>query len=59
MGAQLWIQAKSVLFTIAWSGTVSFAAYKVADLLVGLRVSEEAEREGLDLSSHGERAYHH
>ncbi|WP_227001480.1 ammonium transporter [Pulveribacter suum] len=59
MGAQLWIQAKSVLFTVGWSGVASFAAYKVADLLVGLRVSEEAEREGLDLSSHGERAYHH
>jgi len=58
MGAQLWIQAKSVLFTVVWSGVVSLVAYKVADLLVGLRVSEEAEREGLDLSSHGERAYH-
>ena len=58
MGAQVWIQVKSVLFTIVWSGVVSFIAYKIADLLVGLRVSEEAEREGLDISSHGETAYH-
>jgi Amt family ammonium transporter len=57
MGAQLWIQVKSVLLTIVWSGVVSFIAYKVADLLVGLRVSEEAEREGLDITSHGETAY--
>ena len=58
MGAQVWVQVKSVLFTIVWSGVVSFIAYKVADLLVGLRVSEEAEREGLDITSHGETAYH-
>ena len=57
MGAQVWIQVKSVLFTIVWSGVVSFIAYKVVDLLVGLRVSEEQEREGLDISSHGETAY--
>jgi Amt family ammonium transporter len=57
MGAQLWIQAKSVLLTIVWSGVVSFVAYKIADLLVGLRVPEEAEREGLDITSHGETAY--
>jgi len=58
MGAQVWIQVKSVLFTVAWSGVVSVVAYKVADLLVGLRVSEEDERQGLDISAHGERAYH-
>ena len=58
IGAQVWIQLKSVLFTIVWSGVVSFIAYKIADLLVGLRVSEDAEREGLDISSHGETAYH-
>jgi len=57
MGAQVWVQAKSVLVTVVWSGVVAFIAYKVADLLVGLRVSEEAEREGLDISSHGETAY--
>ena len=57
MGAQVWVQAKSVLFTIVWSGVVAFASYKIADLLVGLRVTEEAEREGLDITSHGETAY--
>ena len=57
MGAQVWIQVKSVLFTIVWSGVTAFIAYKIADLLVGLRVSEEAEREGLDITSHGETAY--
>ncbi len=57
MGAQVWIQIKSVLFTIVWSGVVAFIAYKIADLTVGLRVSEEAEREGLDITSHGETAY--
>ena len=43
--------------TIVWSGVVAFAAYKIVDLLIGLRVSEEDEREGLDISSHGETAY--
>ena len=57
IGAQVWIQAKSVLLTVVWSGVAAFISYKVADLLVGLRVSEEAEREGLDISSHGETAY--
>jgi len=58
MGAQVWIQVKSVLFTVVWSGVVSFVAYKIADLLVGLRVDEESERQGLDISAHGERAYY-
>ena len=57
MGHQVWVQTKSVLLTIVWSGVVAFIAYKVADLLVGLRVSEENEREGLDITSHGETAY--
>ena len=57
MGAQVWIQTKSVLFTIVWSGVVSFIAYKIVDLLIGLRVSEEDERQGLDIASHGETAY--
>ena len=57
MGAQVWIQIKSVLFTVVWSGVVSFIAYKIVDLLIGLRVSEEEERQGLDISSHGETAY--
>jgi len=58
MGHQVWVQAKSVLFTLVWSAAVSWAAYKIADLLVGLRVSEDAERQGLDISYHGETAYH-
>ena len=57
MGAQVGIQIKSVLFTIVWSGVVSFIAYKLVDMLMGLRVTEEQEREGLDISSHGETAY--
>jgi len=57
IGVQLLIQAKAVGLTIIWSGIGAFIAYKVADLTVGLRVSQEAEREGLDTSSHGERAY--
>ncbi len=54
---QVWIQFKAVVVTIVWSGVVSFIAYKIADLVVGLRVTEEEEREGLDISSHGETAY--
>jgi len=57
IAGQLWIQAKAVLITIVWSGVVSFIAYKVVDLTIGLRVSEEDEREGLDITSHGETAY--
>ena len=55
--SQVWIQAKAVLITIAWSGVVSFIAYKIVDLTIGLRVSEEDEREGLDIRTHGETAY--
>jgi Amt family ammonium transporter len=47
-----------VLTTIIWSGIVAFIAYKITDMVVGLRVTEEEEREGLDISSHGETAYH-
>jgi ammonium transporter, Amt family len=54
---QVWIQAKAVLVTIVWSGVVSIIAYKLVDLTIGLRVTEEQEREGLDISSHGESAY--
>ena len=57
IGAQLFIQAKAVGLTIIWSGVVSFIAFKIVDLTIGLRVSEEEEREGLDISSHGETAY--
>ena len=58
IGAQLWIQAKVVGVTVVWSAVVAAAAYKIADLLVGLRVSHDEEREGLDTTSHGETAYH-
>jgi Amt family ammonium transporter len=58
IGEQLWIQAKAVGVTIVWSGVVAFIAYKIADLIVGLRVTEEEEREGLDTNYHGEAAYH-
>ncbi|MBU6502582.1 MAG: ammonium transporter [Burkholderiales bacterium] len=54
---QLWIQLQGVLTTIVWSGVVAFIAFKIADLVLGLRVPEEAEREGLDITSHGETAY--
>ena len=54
---QVWIQFKAVMLTIVWSGVVSLAAYKIVDLVIGLRVSEEDEREGLDITSHGETAY--
>ena len=57
MAHQVWVQVESVLVTIVWSGVVSFVAYKIADLTVGLRVSEESERQGLDITSHGEVAY--
>lgn len=58
IGTQVWIQLKAVLLTVVWSGVVSVVAYKIVDLVVGLRVPEEEEREGLDITSHGETAYH-
>jgi ammonium transporter, Amt family len=57
IGGQVWIQLQAVLTTIVWSGVVAFIAYKIVDLVLGLRVTEEEEREGLDISSHGETAY--
>ncbi len=57
IGSQVATQALGVVITIVWSGIVAFVAYKIADLLVGLRVAEDEEREGLDISSHGETAY--
>ena len=57
IAAQVWTQAKAVLLTVVWSGVVSVIAFKLVDLMVGLRVSEEDEREGLDITSHGETAY--
>ncbi|QXP86143.1 ammonium transporter [Methylococcus sp. Mc7] len=58
MVSQVISQAWGVGLTIVWSGVVSFVSYKIVDLLVGLRVSEETEREGLDIREHGETAYH-
>jgi Amt family ammonium transporter len=55
---QLWIQAQAVGVTIIWSAVVAFIAFKLVDMVIGLRVTEEEEREGLDISSHGETAYH-
>src|SRR5690606_34815462 len=54
---QVWIQLKGILITVVWTGIVSLVAYRVVDALVGLRVSEEDERQGLDISTHGESAY--
>jgi Amt family ammonium transporter len=57
IASQVWIQAKAVFTTVIWSGVVSIIAFKLVDLTIGLRVSEEDEREGLDITSHGETAY--
>jgi ammonium transporter, Amt family len=58
IGAQVWIQTQGVLYTIVISGVVALIAYKLVDLIIGLRVKEEEEREGLDTTGHGEAAYH-
>jgi Amt family ammonium transporter len=55
---QVWIQAQAIGVTVIWTAVVAFIAFKIADLVVGLRVTEEEEREGLDINSHGEVAYH-
>jgi Amt family ammonium transporter len=58
MAAQLLIQIEGVAITILWSGVVSFVAFKLVDMVIGLRVDTDTERQGLDLTSHGEQAYH-
>jgi Amt family ammonium transporter len=58
MGGQVWTQILAVLVTILWCGIVSAILYKIVDVLVGLRPSVEAETQGLDITSHGEVAYH-
>jgi Amt family ammonium transporter len=58
IASQTWTQIVAVLITIVWCTIVSIILYKIVDLVVGLRVPVEAEREGLDLASHGEAAYH-
>jgi ammonium transporter, Amt family len=58
MATQVIAQCKAVLLTLAWSGIGSLIIYWIVDMLVGLRASPEREHEGLDLTDHGERAYH-
>jgi ammonium transporter, Amt family len=57
IAAQLWIQAQGIFFTALISGVVALLAYKIVDMTIGLRVQEDEEREGLDITSHGETAY--
>ena len=57
LGAQLWIQAKGVGFTILWSGVLSLLILKLIDWTIGLRVDEEQEQIGLDIALHEEKAY--
>ena len=52
------VQAQAVGITIVWSAVVAFVVFKIIDVVMGLRVPEDQEREGLDVSSHGETAYH-
>ena len=59
MGQQLITQATGVLATLVWSGVGSAILYKIVDLIIGLRVSPEKEREGLDIAEHSERAYNY
>ena len=58
IGAQVWIQAQAVITAVIVSAVVSLIALKIIDMVIGLRVAEDAEREGLDVTSHGETAYH-
>jgi Amt family ammonium transporter len=58
-GTQMWAQTKGVLLTVVWSGAGSFILFKIVDIIVGLRVTQEQEREGLDIASHGERSYNY
>ncbi|MEW9834351.1 ammonium transporter [Mesorhizobium marinum] len=58
IAGQVWIQLVAVIITILWCGIISAILYKLVDMVIGLRPTVEAEREGLDLTSHGEVAYH-
>ena len=58
IGHQVWVQTQAVLTAVIWSGVVAFIVFKIVDILIGLRPSEDAEREGLDITEHGESAYH-
>jgi Amt family ammonium transporter len=57
MGAQFKAQLIGVVVSLVWSGVVAAVSFKIVDLVVGLRVAEDEERQGLDTVSHGERAY--
>ncbi|MEQ1813324.1 MAG: ammonium transporter [Candidatus Nitrotoga sp.] len=57
IGSQVWIQAQAVLTAVVWSAVVAVICYKLVDLTIGLRVTEDKEREGLDITEHGETAY--
>ncbi|GLS85261.1 ammonium transporter [Cypionkella aquatica] len=58
IAAQTWIQIEAVAITVVWSAVISFIIYKLIDMTIGLRVDADTERQGLDLASHGEAAYH-
>lgn len=58
IAGQVWVQFETVILTLVWSGVVALIAFKIADMVCGLRVSEDVEREGLDVTCHGESAYH-
>ena len=57
IGKQVWAQLLSIIVTVVWSGVLSFIILKIVDATVGLRVEEDEERQGLDLSQHNERGY--
>jgi ammonium transporter, Amt family len=57
IASQVWIQLQGVLVTVVLSGVVALISFLIVKYTVGLRVSEESEREGLDITSHGETAY--
>jgi Amt family ammonium transporter len=59
IGSQVMIQATGVLFTVIWSGVMTFIIFQIIKLTIGLRPTQESEREGLDTAEHGERGYEH
>ncbi|MCO4052897.1 MAG: ammonium transporter [Bosea sp.] len=59
LGIAVWAQLKAVLFTIVWTGMGSLILFKIVDVIIGLRVTSDQEREGLDIAEHGERAYNY
>jgi Amt family ammonium transporter len=57
MATQVWNQIVAVIIAVVWCGVISAIIFKVLDLTIGLRPATDAEREGLDITDHGERAY--